>query len=61
MGLPGAALALLFADVSMIGIVLKTSLRQLHDTPGDFTRALIAPPPLFSFGRTAPAEASSID
>jgi hypothetical protein len=40
-GLSGTALALLLIDIPMTYLVLKTSLRQLHERLGDFIRAIL--------------------
>jgi len=52
-GPSGAAIALLMTDLSMVGIVVKTSLRQLQDRLEDFIRAILAPPRLLEFGAVA--------
>lgn len=46
MGLPGAACSLLLTDLIMVSLVLRTSLRQLHESFGDFTAALFRLPSL---------------
>jgi O-antigen/teichoic acid export membrane protein len=43
-GIIGAATALLLIDGPMTYLVLRTSLRQLHETIGDFARAMLASP-----------------
>lgn len=43
-GLTGAAVALLAIDIPMTYLVLRTSLRQLHEKLGDFLRALVVSP-----------------
>jgi O-antigen/teichoic acid export membrane protein len=45
-GLPGAGVSLLVADICMIAYVLTNSLTILHDTPGAFLRALVSAPSL---------------
>jgi O-antigen/teichoic acid export membrane protein len=52
-GLAGAGFSLLLADLCMISYVLPHSLALLHDTPGDFMRALLR----FSSLRTSTMEA----
>jgi O-antigen/teichoic acid export membrane protein len=47
LGLFGAALALLLADVVMCGVVLPMSLKQMQDTPRDFLRAVFGSVPSF--------------
>jgi O-antigen/teichoic acid export membrane protein len=47
LGLAGAATALLVIDVVMCGYVLRTSLRQMQDTPGDFLRSVFGSAPYF--------------
>ncbi len=46
--LDGAAWALLLSGLLMMVIVLRTALRQLQDTPGDFATALVKLPPWLS-------------
>ncbi len=46
MGLPGAGVSLLIVDLCMIGYVLTSSLRLLHDNLSDFVPALLRPPTL---------------
>jgi O-antigen/teichoic acid export membrane protein len=53
-GLRGAAAGLLLTDVSMTYLVLRTSLRQLEEKFGDFSRALLVFPQ--HFGLAEPAE-----
>jgi O-antigen/teichoic acid export membrane protein len=53
-GLTGAAAGLLLTDVSMTYLVLRTSLRQLEEKFGDFSRALLVFPQ--HFGLAEPAE-----
>jgi O-antigen/teichoic acid export membrane protein len=47
LGLAGAAVALLLLDVVMCAFVLRTSLKQMQDTPGDFLRAVLGTTPYF--------------
>jgi Membrane protein involved in the export of O-antigen and teichoic acid len=47
-GLTGAGIGLLIADICMIAYVLTNSLAMLHDTPGAFLRALLRMPSLAS-------------
>jgi O-antigen/teichoic acid export membrane protein len=47
-GLPGAGISQLIADICMIAYVLTNSLAILHDTPGAFVRALLRAPSLAS-------------
>jgi O-antigen/teichoic acid export membrane protein len=54
-GLPGAALSLLLIDVLMIWLVLRTSLRQLDDTFGQFLSGVFSIPRLWT---TAPPQPS---
>jgi O-antigen/teichoic acid export membrane protein len=50
--LDGAAWALLLASLSMMGMVLRATLRQLHDTPGGFVAALLKFPGWWRPART---------
>jgi O-antigen/teichoic acid export membrane protein len=52
-GLTGAAVALSFTDIFMAYLVLKTSLRQLHETLGDFVRAILVFPFLLRSAKAA--------
>ena len=45
-GLPGVALSLLAVDIAMIAYVLSNSLTILHDTRGEFFRAMFRAPSL---------------
>jgi O-antigen/teichoic acid export membrane protein len=45
-GLAGAATALLCIDAAMIGVVLRSSLQLLSDTPGEFAASMLALPRL---------------
>ncbi len=55
-GMSGAAIALLFTDILMTYIVLRTSLRQLQQSLGDFIRAILIFP--LGFRSAKPAERS---
>ncbi len=47
LGLVGSALALLLIEIVMTGVVLRTSLKQMQDTPGEFMRAVFGSSPFF--------------
>jgi O-antigen/teichoic acid export membrane protein len=53
LGLSGAAIALLPIDITMTYLVLRTSLRQLKQSLGDFSRAMLVFPLRFRLGREA--------
>lgn len=40
-GMAGAAMSLLAIDLAMVGYVLPSALRVIHDTPGEFVRVLL--------------------
>lgn len=58
-GLKGAACALTFADACMICLVLRVSLRQLHDDFARFVAAIFVFPPLWQSRRQTPLKALS--
>lgn len=47
MGLVGSAWSLLLIEIVMIGLVLRTSLKQMQDTPVEFMRAVFGSAPFF--------------
>jgi O-antigen/teichoic acid export membrane protein len=51
MGVAGAACALLLIDALMVSLVLRTSLRLLHETFADFISALFRLPEGWTFAR----------
>jgi O-antigen/teichoic acid export membrane protein len=52
-GLSGTAMALLLIDIPMTYLVLRTSLRQLHEKLGDFIRAILIFPLSFRSAKLA--------
>jgi O-antigen/teichoic acid export membrane protein len=47
LGLVGSALALLLIEIAMCCFVLRTSLKQMQDTPREFLRAVFGSAPYF--------------
>jgi O-antigen/teichoic acid export membrane protein len=47
LGLVGSAVALLLIEIAMCGFVLRTSLKQMQDTPSEFLRAVFGSAPYF--------------